>query len=329
MAVNLGSTAQFSVLAYSGITNSGPTVLGGSIGTFPTVSETGFPPGVVLGTNHAGDSVTQQAKLDLNTAYLYAQAQPSTSAIVADLGGTTLPAGVYTTATSIAITGTLTLDGQGNPNAVWIFQAGSTLTTAAASQVVLINGAQESNIFWQVGSSATLGTTSHLDGTILAMQSISLNTGATIDGRALALNGAVTLLSNTITMPVTTAASNPTIQSIVSSASCFMCLDNQSLLAIRTLALYNEAKALGYNVDNSINGIANVAACYASCVIDEKTALAAEAQIAVANANLVGANMGTDTTTLFNAVQLLSKVRGLEGARATLLAILKPHQVGP
>jgi hypothetical protein len=138
--------------------------------------------------------------------------------IVADLGGQTLSPGVYNSATSIGITGTLTLDGGGDPNAVFVFQAStSTLTTASASQVNLINGAQACNVFWQVGSSATLGTGSSFQGTIFALQSITVDTAVTIQGRVLARNGAVTLDTDTITTPscsvpatTTTTASSTT-----------------------------------------------------------------------------------------------------------------------
>lgn len=198
--VGLGTADSFVVLAGSGITNTGASTLNGDIGTFPTTT---IVPGsmTVNGTNQAGNSITQGAKTDLVTAYNAAAGQGPASPIVADLGGTTLVAGVYNSATSVGLTGTLTLDGQGNTSGVWVFQAGSTLTTAAASRVLLVNGAQPCNVFWQVGSSATLGTTTSFVGSILALTSITLTTGATVNGRVLARNGAVTLDTNTITKP--------------------------------------------------------------------------------------------------------------------------------
>ena len=197
--VNLGTAGNFAVLAGSGITNTGPTTITGDVGTFPTTTETGFGSVTLIGTNHAGDAVTQVAKTDLTTAYNDAAGRIPATTVSGDLGGQTLVPGVYKSASSLGLTGTLTLDAQGDPNAVFIFQMGSTLTTASGSNVNLINGAQSCDIFWQVGSSATLGTGSTFRGNILALTSITATTGATVDGRLLAMNGAVTLDTNTIT----------------------------------------------------------------------------------------------------------------------------------
>jgi type VI secretion system secreted protein VgrG len=187
-------------LAGSGITNTGTTTITADAGTYPTPSETGFSTVTfVAGINHDGDSVTQTAKGDLLTAYTDAAGQATTQTISADLGGQTLTAGVYTGAPSLGLTGALTLDGQNNPNSIFIFQCPlSTLTTASYSVVNLTNSAQACNVFWQVGSSATIGTYSNFVGNILAYTSITVTTGATVDGRVLALNGAVTLDTNTI-----------------------------------------------------------------------------------------------------------------------------------
>jgi Ice-binding-like len=209
-APGLGTAGSFVVLAGAGVTNTGPTTLNGDLGTFPTATVTGTSTLTLNGTNHAGDAVTQGAKNDLVTAYDSAAAQGPPAAISTDLGGQTLVAGVYNSASSIGLTGALTLDAQGNPNAVFVFQAGSTLTTASGSSVVLLNGAQACNIFWQVGSSATLGTGSTFRGSILALTDITVTTGATIEGRALARNGAVTLDTNTITRPVCASVSTAT-----------------------------------------------------------------------------------------------------------------------
>jgi hypothetical protein len=198
-AVPLGTADPVAVLAGSTVTNTGPTVVTGDLGLSPGTSVTGFPPGTVNGTQHITDPVAAQAQTDLTTAYNNAAAQAPTATVSADLGGQTLTPGVYTSASSLGLTGALTLDAQGNPNAVFIFQAGSTLTTASASSVNLVNGAQACNVFWQVGSSATLGTASTFRGTILALTSITATTSATVDGRLLARNAAVTLDTNTIT----------------------------------------------------------------------------------------------------------------------------------
>lgn len=199
-AVNLGTADGFAVLAGSGITISGAvntTTITGDIGSFPTASITGLGNAVITGTNHAGDATTQSAKTALGIAYTAAGQPPTT--IVTELGGTTKTAGVYESLSgTFEITGTLTLDGLGDPNAVFIFRTGTTLVTAGASNIVLINDAQACNVFWQVGSSATLGGASTFKGNILAITSASLGIGTNLQGRVLVQNGAVNLDTNTI-----------------------------------------------------------------------------------------------------------------------------------
>ena len=195
--VTLGTTASLAVLAGSTVTNTGPSTINGNLGLHPGTSITGFPPGTVNGTIHKTDNVAKQAKSDLVIAYNDAAGRPP-GAAAGELGGRTLVAGVYT-GTALTLTGTVTLDAQGDPNAVFIFQSASTLITASNSTVKLINGAQACNVFWQVGSSATLGTNTTFVGTILALTSITAQTGTKVQGRLLARNGAVTLDNNVIT----------------------------------------------------------------------------------------------------------------------------------
>ena len=197
--VGLGTADSYAVLAGQTVTNTGPTTINGDLGVMPGSAIPGFPPGMVNGTIHAADAVALQAQSDLTTAYNDAAGRTPPALVSADLGGLTLTAGVYRAPGALGLTGALTLDAQGNPNAVFVFQAASTLITASASHVNLINGAQPCNVFWQVGSSATLGTTSVFAGNILALTSISMNNGVTVQGRALARNGAVTLINDTIT----------------------------------------------------------------------------------------------------------------------------------
>lgn len=212
--VPLGTAIGFAVLAGSGITNTGATTITGDVGTFPTTTEIGFGSVTLTGTNHFGDATTQTAKTDLTAAYTNAAGQGLDFPIVADLGTMSpLIPGVYNSGSSIGLTGTVVLDGGGDPNAVFIFQASSTLTTASGSRVVLINGAQACNVFWQVGSSATLGTGSTFVGTIMALGSITDNGGSTIDGRFLARNGAVTLNNTTIARSICQAAVTTTLSS--------------------------------------------------------------------------------------------------------------------
>jgi hypothetical protein len=209
--ISLGTSQGFAVLGGSTVTNTGPSVITGNLGVSPGSSVTGFPPGIVAGgAVHAGDATAAQAQSDLTTAYNVAAGTPCGVDLTGqDLGGLTLTPNVYCFTTSAQLTGTLTLNLQGNPNAFFLFKIGSTLTTASASSVVLTNSAGAScpsNVFWQVGSSATLGTGSSFGGNILALTSITLTTGAGLNGRALARNGAVTLDTNTVNSSACTSA---------------------------------------------------------------------------------------------------------------------------
>jgi hypothetical protein len=202
--ITLGTAGNFAVLAGSTVTNTGPSVInGGDVGVSPGSAITGFPPGTVVPpfTLHAADAVALQAQNDLTTAYNAAAGLAPTQDLTGqDLGGLKLVPGVYFFSSSAQLTGTLLLNAQGDPNAQWVFQIGSTLTTASASSVVTINDPSPGcDVFWQVGSSATLGTGTAFEGHILALTSITLNTGAAIlGGSALARNGAVTLDTNPI-----------------------------------------------------------------------------------------------------------------------------------
>ena len=195
----LGTAASFGVLGGSTVTNTGSTHVVGNVGVSPGTAVTGFPPGTLTGVIHAGDAVALQAQRDVTVAYNNAAGQACDHDLTGqDLGGLTLVPGTYCFTAAAQLTGQLTLDGQGNSNAVFIFQIGSTLITASNASVLLINGAQPCRIFWQVGSSATLGTTTDFSGNILALASITLNTGATSNGGLYARTGAVTLDSNQI-----------------------------------------------------------------------------------------------------------------------------------
>ncbi|MGI8604326.1 MAG: ice-binding family protein [Verrucomicrobiales bacterium] len=217
-AITLGTAGDFAVLAGSTVTNTGLSVIdGGDVGVSPGFAITGFPPGIVVPpfTLHAGDPVALNAQVALLNAYNAARGLPPTQVLTGqDLGGLILGAGIYFFSSSAQLTGPLTLDAQGDPNAEFVFQIGSTLTTASNSSVTTINGGGSipgCNVFWQVGSSATLGTGSAFQGHILAAESITLNNGATIlGGSALASNGAVTLDTNTITNCVIPEPAAPT-----------------------------------------------------------------------------------------------------------------------
>ena len=217
-AIDLGTARSFAVLAGSGITNTGTTRITGDVGSFgSTDAISGFESVTLIGVNHGGNAVTQKAKDDLTTAYDQAAASgPPTLLNATELGGRTLTPGVYRHET-LGLTGALTLDTQGDPNAVFVFQAGSTLTTAAASSVVVLGGSTACNVFWQIGSSATFGEDTSFVGNVLAAQSISATRGATFQGRLLAQVGAVTLITNTITA-TTCAAAVPTTTGATTTA---------------------------------------------------------------------------------------------------------------
>ena len=211
VAVPLGTAANFAVLAGKAVVNTGSTVVTGDLGVSPSASVSGFPPGSVSGATHAANAVAAQAQADLTTAYNNADTQAPATTVPTQLGGTTLGPGIYkSTAGTFQITGNLTLDAQGDPNAVFIFQTTSSLSTGTASTVTLTGGAQECNVFWKVGSSAALGTNSSFTGNILALNSISAGSGAAVKGRALARTGLVTLNKNTVTPSVCQAPSGTT-----------------------------------------------------------------------------------------------------------------------
>lgn len=197
--VNLRTADAFAILAGSAITNTGPSTINGDMGLAPGSAVSGFPPATLNGTAHITDAVASIAQNDLTTAYNDTAGRGPVTAIPADIGGLTLTSGVYGQSSALGLTGAVTLDAQGDPNSVFIFQAGTSLITASASSVRMINGAQACNVFWKVGSSATLGTTSTMVGNVMALSSITLNNAVTVQGRILARNGAVTLINDTIT----------------------------------------------------------------------------------------------------------------------------------
>lgn len=217
--VNLGTTSTFAVLAGSTITNTGPTTITGDIGLHPGTEFTGQASVTLDGAVHLTDAVAEQAKVDLVTAYDDAAGRTPVTRIATELGGVTLKPGVYDSASgTFQITGTLTLDAEGDPDGVFIFLTESTLVTASDSRVNVINSARFCRVFWKIGSSATLGTDSHFVGHLFALTSITANTRATVEGQLLARNGAVTLDTNTITNGFCASAQGAAID-IAKSAS--------------------------------------------------------------------------------------------------------------
>src|ERR1051325_7526377 len=211
--VPLGTATTFGVLAGSTVTSTGETTVNGDLGVSPGAAVTGTLR--VSGMIHAGDPTAAQAQAHLTIAYDDAAGRTVGAITVAgNLGGLTLVPGLYKSTSSLEISsGDLTLDAQGDPNAVWIFQMGSTFVTTVGRQVILAGGAKAANIYWQVGSSATLGTISVVKGNILALASITMNTGATLEGRALARTGAVTMDANTVGLGISSDSIPPTVSS--------------------------------------------------------------------------------------------------------------------
>lgn len=215
--VPLGAATSFGVLAGSAISSVGPTVVTGDLGIQPNnaSSVTGFSfssppgPGIVNGATHFADAVALQAQTDAGTAYNTLAGLPCTTTIPSDLGGLTLTPGVYCSTSSMGLTGAVTLNAQGDPAARFVFKVGSTLTTASGASVNVINGAQSCNIFWQVGSSATLGTGTNFLGTLIAFTSITLNTGTQVSGRTIARTGAVTAGSAAVSVCTLGGGTNP------------------------------------------------------------------------------------------------------------------------
>ena len=198
---SLGSSSTYGILAGTAVSCAGPVgTVSADVGIFPGNAITGFPTCTISGTRRIATALVGTAQGNLTTVYNALKGMACGTTISADLGGTTLAPGVYCSASSVGLTGALTLDGQGNSNATFVIQAGSALTVAGS--VNLIGSAQAANVYWQVGSSATIGTGSAMKGNIVALSSISFNANATLLGRALARNGAVSLgSSNTITLP--------------------------------------------------------------------------------------------------------------------------------
>ncbi len=209
------TAGSYAVIAGSTVTNTGSSTISGNLGVSPGSAVTGFPPGIVSnGIIHAADANAGQAQNDVTNAYDILDSAPCDHDLTGqDLGGMTLTGGVYCFSSSAQLTGQLTLNAQGNASTVFIFQVGSTLTTASNSSVLITNGGLDCNVFWEVGSSATIGTSTTFRGNILALTSITLTTGANVSGRALARNGAVTLDTNHVgfeACAASTATASPT-----------------------------------------------------------------------------------------------------------------------
>ena len=289
----LGAAASFAVLGASTVTNTGPTIVGQDLGVYGGTSITGFPPGLVVGAIHATDAVAQQAQSDVTTAYndLAGQACDTTFLAPTDLGGMTLLPGVYCFGSTAALTGTVTLSG--NSAAVWVFKIGSALTTAPASKVALIGGAQSCHVFWQVGSSATLDTTTSFVGNILALASITLNTSASLDGRALARNGAVTLDTNNVTFTACTGEAPGATETTVpgDATQTYVAGTGTALAATGTSVAETQTRIVGPTL-TAIVGTNTAVAATGTANAATSTALAATRTAVAAGTQAAGGGAG-------------------------------------
>jgi hypothetical protein len=332
----LGTAGAFAVLGASTVTNTGATVINGNLGLSPGGAVTGFPPGVVVppGTMHVTDAVASGAQNDTTIAYNSLAGQACNFNLTGqDLGGLTLISGVYCFSSSAQLTGALTLNAQGDPNAVFIFQIGSSLTTASNSSVNIINGGSGCNVFWQVGSSATLGTATSFKGNILALTSITLNTGAILSGRALAHTGAVTLDSNTISLtecsatlvlpPVIADSFVPPAIGLGGTSTKSFTISNPNAVPLTGIAFTDALPAgLIVSTPNGVTGNSGGGTI---------TAVAGSGSISLAGAILAGGASltfsvsvtGTTTGTKSNSVTVTSTNGGTGNTSGTSLTVLQ------
>ena len=221
----LGRASNFDILAHANITNTGATVIPNNLGLYPGTSVVGFPPGIVNGIQHITDTTASNAKDDATAAFICLGALTPTGSVLADIGGTTITPGVYSVSSSLTITGTVTLDGEGDPDAIFVFQIPTTFLPTSSTIVSLINNAQPCNVYWVTGSSATLDTGANVVGNIIANISVTFDTGASLTGKAFALTGSVTLDTNIITEcqctinPCSISTTTTTSTSIISSST--------------------------------------------------------------------------------------------------------------
>jgi hypothetical protein len=250
VAPNLGAAGSFAVLAASTVTNAGASAINGNLGLSPGISVTGFPPGMLAGTQHISDPMTAQAQLDLTAAYNDAAGRTvGAIALAGNLGGMTLAPGLYKSTSSLEISsGDLTLDAQGDASAVYIFQMGSTLVTTVGRKIILAGGAQAANIYWQVGSSATLGVSSVFKGNIMALASITATNGASVDGRLLARTAAVTLDNNVVNVTAASVSPVPVVE------AAGVCQDVTTLVAGGSSGNICSSAAFTSGANSTVNG---------------------------------------------------------------------------
>lgn len=332
--VGLGAADGFAVLAGTTVTSAGVSTVTGDLGVSPGTAVTGFGPGVVSGSTHAGDAGAAAAHADLATAYLDATGRSPLLLASGVLDGLTLTPGVHETGAAMSLAGTLTLDAEGDPGAVFILQAGSTLATATDSHVTLAGGAQACNVFWQVGSSATLGAASLLRGSILAFTSITIGAGVTIDGRALARDGAVTMDSDTVTVPQCDRALSTTAPAITPFSATLTGITRTVHAAVGAWTIGDaRGTGTGYSVTVSataptVDGSASAAGTGAALVLTPRAPVAVAGNPAEAGTAAVQPQtLGATAATIVNAPAGTGRGRWdvpADSASAKSLAIVIP-----
>lgn len=316
--VNLGSASTYAILATTSVANTGNSSFDGDIGVSPGTAVTGFPPGVLTGTIHGGDAAAATAQVDLAAAYKDAAARPATAAISGDLAGRTLTSGVYKSAAALAISTTLTLDGQGNPNAIFIMQVDAAFNTAAGSSIILINGAQASRVYWQIAGAVSLGAASGFTGTILGMAAISIGAGVSYVGRALTSNGAVSMSTASSTSPAP-AAGDLTATTAGAMLSGVTLLGTQPQFASGTSSQWSIVDARG-------TGAAWTLSVSATAPTSEAGTIETQARVLpVANLSITPGAITTGPNT-DSAIGITAPQLALSTTSQTLIATSGPHR---
>lgn len=316
--VNLGSASTYAILGTTAVTNTGNSSFDGDIGVSPGTAVTGFPPGVLSGTIHTGDASAATAQVDLAAAYRDAAGRAADTAIDGDLAGRTLTAGVYKATAAIAISTTLTLDGQNNPNAIFIIQVDAALNTAAGSNIILINGAQASRVYWQIAGAVTLGAASTFTGSIIGMAAISIGAGVHFLGRALTASGAVSMDTATSTHPVA-AAGNLTATTAGATLSGVTLLGAEPQFASGTSSQWSIVDARGTGAAWTLSVSATAPTSAAGTVETEERVL--PVQNLSINPGTITTGPSTDAPTGITAPEL-----ALSGTPQTLIATVGPHR---
>jgi type VI secretion system secreted protein VgrG len=314
--VDLATAASYSVLGGQSVSNTGASTLAADLGVSPGTAITGFPPGVVGGAVHAADAAASQAQSDLTIAYNDAAGRSSSAAVAGDLVGRRLLPGVYRSTSTLSLTGTVTLDAQGDPAAVFIFQVASALTTFSASQVRTVNGTDPCHVFWQIGSSAILGTSSTFAGTVMALTSISVQTGAVVHGRALARNGSVTLDDDVFASPACNPAAASAAASAYSSSAAAASSSSAAAASSSSAAAASSSSAAAASSSSAAAASSSSAAAAAN---SSSAAAAANSSSAAANSS-AALSSAASTGSLSGAGTSLAN-SGPRGPIATLLVL--------